>query len=104
MLTRDELERYNRQIMINGLGEEGQAKLKQARVFIAGAGGLGSPAALYLTAAGVGTIRIVDHDKVELDKAIQLQLEEAMRQAQKEANEPEPEPAPEPEPQLVTAQ
>ena len=47
---------------------------------------------------------IKDHDKVELDKAIQLQLEEAMRQAQKEANEPEPEPAPEPEPQLVTAQ
>ena len=66
MLTRDELERYNRQIMINGLGEEGQAKLKQARVFIAGAGGLGSPAAMYLAAAGVGTIRIVDHGNVEL--------------------------------------
>ena len=66
MLTPDELERYNRQIMINGLGEKGQAKLKKARVFIAGAGGLGSPAALYLAATGVGTIRIVDHEKVEL--------------------------------------
>jgi molybdopterin/thiamine biosynthesis adenylyltransferase len=66
MLTKEELARYQRQIMINGLGEEGQAKLKQAKVFIAGAGGLGSPAAIYLAAAGVGTIRIVDHDTVEL--------------------------------------
>jgi len=48
------------------LGEAGQKKLKQARVFIAGAGGLGSAVSLYLTAAGVGTIRIVDHDRVEL--------------------------------------
>jgi adenylyltransferase/sulfurtransferase len=66
MLTRDELKRYDRQIMIRGFGQEGQGKLKQARVFIAGAGGLGSPAATYLTAAGVGVIRIVDHDRVEL--------------------------------------
>jgi molybdopterin/thiamine biosynthesis adenylyltransferase len=66
MLTNEELERYQRQIMINGFGAEGQAKLKQARVFIAGAGGLGSPAAIYLAAAGVGTIRIADHDTVEL--------------------------------------
>lgn len=66
MLTPEELERYNRQIMIEGFGEEGQEKLKQAKVFIAGAGGLGSPVSMYLTAAGVGTIRIVDHDKVEL--------------------------------------
>jgi adenylyltransferase/sulfurtransferase len=66
MLTRDELKRYDRQIMIGGFGQEGQEKLKQARVFIAGAGGLGSPAATYLTAAGVGVIRIVDHDRVEL--------------------------------------
>ncbi len=66
MLTNEELERYDRQIMIPGLGEKGQEKLKQARVVIAGAGGLGSPAAIYLTAAGVGTIRIIDHDKVEL--------------------------------------
>jgi len=66
MLTRGELERYDRQIMIRGFGEEGQQKLKRAKVFIAGAGGLGSPAATYLTAAGVGVIRVVDHDRVEL--------------------------------------
>ena len=66
MLTGDERERYDRQIMIREIGEEGQEKLKRAKVVIAGAGGLGSPAALYLTAAGVGMIRIVDHDRVEL--------------------------------------
>ena len=66
MLTIDELERYDRQIMIADIGKEGQEKLKRARVFIAGAGGLGSSAAIYLTAAGVGMIRVVDHDRVEL--------------------------------------
>ena len=66
MLTERELQRYDRQMMIYGFGEEGQEKLKQARVFIAGAGGLGSPVAVYLAVAGVGTIRIADHDKVEL--------------------------------------
>lgn len=66
MLTEDELERYDRQILIKGFGEEGQAKLKKAKVFIAGAGGLGSVTATYLAVAGVGTIRVVDHDKVEL--------------------------------------
>ena len=66
MLTTDELERYDRQIMIRGLGEEGQEKLKRAKVIIAGSGGLGCPASMYLAAAGVGTIRIVDHDRVEL--------------------------------------
>jgi len=66
MLTAAERERYDRQIMIRGFGEEGQERLKKARVLIAGAGGLGSPAAIYLTAAGIGSIRIVDHDTVEL--------------------------------------
>lgn len=66
MLTRDEQIRYDRQIMIKGIGESGQEKLKQARVVIAGSGGLGSPIAIYLAAAGVGTIRIIDHDTVEL--------------------------------------
>jgi len=66
MLTINELERYDRQIMIADIGEEGQEKLKRARVFIAGTGGLGSPAAIYLTAAGVGKICVVDHDRVEL--------------------------------------
>ncbi len=66
MLTKDELERYDRQIMMRGFGEEGQEKLKRARIIIAGAGGLGSPIAIYLAAAGVGVIRIIDHDRVEL--------------------------------------
>jgi adenylyltransferase/sulfurtransferase len=66
MLTKEELQRYDRQILINGFGEAGQEKLKKAKVFLAGAGGLGSPAAFYLTAAGVGTLRIADHDKAEL--------------------------------------
>lgn len=65
-LTAEERERYDRQIMIEEIGEAGQKKLKQARVFIAGAGGLGSPIATYLAAAGVGTIRIVDHDYVDM--------------------------------------
>ena len=66
MLTRDELEKYDRQIMIRGFGEEGQEKLKRAKVFIAGCGGLCSAASVYLAAAGVGVIRVVDHDRVEL--------------------------------------
>ena len=66
MLTTNELARYDRQIMIKGFGEEGQEKLKRAKVIIAGGGGLGSPSAIYLAAAGVGMIRIIDHDRVEL--------------------------------------
>ena len=66
MLTKKELERYDRQIMITGFGLAGQEKLKKAKVFIAGAGGLGSPVAIYLAAAGIGTLRIADHDTVEL--------------------------------------
>ena len=66
MLTTAERDRYQRQIMMDGFGEMGQEKLKQAKVFIAGAGGLGSPVAIYLAVAGVGQIRIVDRDVVEL--------------------------------------
>ena len=65
MLTVAELERYDRQIMLREIGEAGQEKLKTASVFIAGAGGLGSPVAIYLTAAGIGRIRLVDHDRVD---------------------------------------
>lgn len=64
-LTHEERERYNRQIMIRGLGEEGQKKLKQAKALVAGVGGLGSPVAIYLAAAGVGKLRLVDHGRVE---------------------------------------
>ena len=66
MLTAEERDRYQRQIMIPGIGEEGQQRMKQARVVIAGSGGLGSAIAIYLAAAGVGTIAIIDHDRVEL--------------------------------------
>lgn len=66
MLSQHELERFDRQIRIQGFGQEGQKKLKRAKVFIAGAGGLGSPASTYLAAAGIGTMRIVDPDRVEL--------------------------------------
>jgi molybdopterin/thiamine biosynthesis adenylyltransferase len=66
MLTKEDLQRYDRQMMIYGFGEAGQEKLKKAKVFLAGAGGLGSPVAIYLVAAGIGTLRIADHDKVEL--------------------------------------
>ena len=66
MLTRNERQRYDRQIMLAGIGEEGQEKLKRAKVFIAGAGGLGCAVSTYLVAAGVGQIRLVDYDRVEL--------------------------------------
>ena len=66
MLTREEKERYDRQIIMTGFGEEGQEKLKNAKVIVAGGGGLGSPSSIYLAAAGVGTIRIIDHDKIDL--------------------------------------
>ena len=66
MLTPNERERYDRQIMIEEIGQEGQEKLKRSRVAIAGAGGLGSPIAIYLTAAGIGMIRMIDHDQVTL--------------------------------------
>ena len=66
MLSQEELVRYDRQIMIPEIGREGQERLKKAKVFIAGAGGLGSPVSIYLAAAGVGHIKIADNDTVEL--------------------------------------
>ena len=65
-LTKLELERYNRQMLILGWGKEGQGKLKAAKVVVAGAGGLGCPAALYLAAAGVGKLTVVDKGSFEL--------------------------------------
>jgi molybdopterin/thiamine biosynthesis adenylyltransferase len=61
-LSENELKRYTRQMMIEGWGEETQKKLKKATVFIAGAGGLGSPVSIYLAVAGIGNIRICDFD------------------------------------------
>ena len=65
-LTPEEKQRYHRQMLLPSWGEEAQAKLKSSSVFIAGAGGLGSPVALYLAAAGVGSLRICDPGEVEL--------------------------------------
>jgi len=65
-LESDELVRYSRHIGLSEVGESGQRRLKQSSVLIVGAGGLGSPAALYLAAAGVGRIGIVDFDNVDL--------------------------------------
>jgi len=65
-LTREELVRYSRHILLPQVGEEGQRALKKSRVLLVGAGGLGSPVALYLAAAGVGTIGLVDFDAVDL--------------------------------------
>ncbi len=65
-LTGEEIERYARQIILRGVGGPGQQKLKAARVVVIGAGGLGSPALQYLAGAGVGTIAIVDDDRVSL--------------------------------------
>ncbi|GAB7141674.1 adenylyltransferase/sulfurtransferase MoeZ [Mycobacterium riyadhense] len=64
-LSRDEVARYSRHLIIPDLGVDGQKRLKSARVLVIGAGGLGSPALLYLAAAGVGTIGIVDFDVVD---------------------------------------
>ena len=65
-LSNEELLRYGRHLVLSEVGVAGQTKLKQSRVLLIGAGGLGSPAALYLAAAGVGTLGIVDFDEVDL--------------------------------------
>ena len=64
-LTPEQIERYSRQIMVPDLGGKAQMRLRDARVLVIGAGGLGSPAAFYLAAAGIGTLGIIDPDNVE---------------------------------------
>src|SRR5579862_3580648 len=65
-LTAEQRERYSRHLLLPEVGPEGQQKLLDAKVLLLGAGGLGSPAALYLAAAGVGTLGIVDNDAVDI--------------------------------------
>ncbi|TAK48161.1 MAG: molybdopterin-synthase adenylyltransferase MoeB [Xanthobacteraceae bacterium] len=66
MLNPEELERYARHIVLREVGGPGQAALKKARVLVVGAGGLGAPVLMYLAAAGIGTLGIIDHDEVSL--------------------------------------
>jgi adenylyltransferase/sulfurtransferase len=66
VLSPDELERYARHIVLREVGGPGQAALKAARVLVIGAGGLGAPVLMYLAAAGVGTLGVIDDDKVSL--------------------------------------
>jgi adenylyltransferase/sulfurtransferase len=72
-LDRDKIRRYSRHLLIPEIGEEGQQKLLDSHMLLVGAGGLGSPAALYLAAAGVGTLGIVDADVVD-DSNLQRQV------------------------------
>ena len=65
ILTQKEMRRYQRQIMISEIDDKGQEKLKNARVLVVGAGGLGCPVLQYLTAAGVGALGIMDDEKVD---------------------------------------
>lgn len=75
--TEEQIQRYSRQIILSEVGGKGQKRIADARVFLIGAGGLGSPAALYLASAGVGRLGIIDHDKVDLSN-LQRQILHSM--------------------------
>ena len=67
ILTPDEIKRYKRHLLVKDIGGQGQQRLKAARVLVVGAGGLGSPVLMYLAAAGVGAIGVIDDDRVSVD-------------------------------------
>ena len=77
-----QLLRYSRHILVDEIGIEGQEKLLASHALIIGAGGLGSPAALYLASAGVGILSIADGDKVKLGSARGVVMEEAAAEEQ----------------------
>jgi len=68
-MSAEQLERYSRHFLLSQIGETGQSKMLDAKVLLVGAGGLGSPSALYLAAAGIGTLGIVDADVVDLSNS-----------------------------------
>ncbi|HEX5683009.1 MAG TPA: ThiF family adenylyltransferase, partial [Ideonella sp.] len=76
-MTDDDLLRYSRHILLDEIGIEGQARLSTSHALVIGAGGLGSPVALYLGTAGVGRITLVDHDSVDLTN-LQRQIAHSM--------------------------
>lgn len=93
-LSREEVNRYSRHLLIPNVGMEGQRRIKNAKVLVIGAGGLGSPTLLYLAAAGVGTLGIIDFDRVDesnlqrqiihtVDSIGELKVESAKRAIQK---------------------
>src|SRR5215468_2917354 len=84
-LSRSERERYRRHLALSEIGAAGQEKLKAARVLIVGAGGLGSPAALYLAAAGCGTLGLLDCDRVDLSNLQRQVLFDSTRIGQPKA-------------------
>src|SRR5258708_20138192 len=98
MLNSDELERYARHLVLREVGGPGQAALKRARVLVIGAGGLGAPGLLYLAAAGVGPLGVIDDDTVSLSH-LQRQVIHAPRDlAPPQGDTPPPAPRPPPPP------
>ena len=81
--TNEQIERYSRHIILKEVGVKGQKKLLDSKVLIIGAGGLGAPAAMYLAAAGVGTIGIADADEVDLSN-LQRQIIHSTKEVAKD--------------------
>ena len=74
-LSDKDIDRYSRNIILPEIGGEGQYKLLQSKVLVIGMGGLGSPLLMYLAAAGIGNITIIDNDKVEVEIAENVKVE-----------------------------